>query len=44
MELERWKARWPRWMPKDASPAMPIEPWGKNLFVYNAQKQALRAV
>ena len=36
-EMLRWQARFPRWIPKDASPSIPIEPFGKNLFIYNAR-------
>merc|ERR1719437_345883 len=34
--IRRWKARFPFWPPPDASPVTPIEPWGKQFFVYNA--------
>uniref|UniRef100_A0A7S2QR03 Uncharacterized protein n=1 Tax=Zooxanthella nutricula TaxID=1333877 RepID=A0A7S2QR03_9DINO len=34
--IRRWKARFPHWPPSDASPVTPIEPWGKQFFVYNA--------
>eukprot|EP00928_Gymnodinium_smaydae_P018526 TRINITY_DN17050_c0_g1_i1.p1 TRINITY_DN17050_c0_g1~~TRINITY_DN17050_c0_g1_i1.p1 ORF type:complete len:225 (+),score=29.31 TRINITY_DN17050_c0_g1_i1:67-741(+) len=36
LAIRRWKARFPHWPPKDASPVTPIEPWGKQFFVYNA--------
>eukprot|EP00747_Dinoflagellata_sp_TGD_P168389 gnl/TRDRNA2_/TRDRNA2_194643_c0_seq1.p1 gnl/TRDRNA2_/TRDRNA2_194643_c0~~gnl/TRDRNA2_/TRDRNA2_194643_c0_seq1.p1 ORF type:complete len:251 (-),score=52.21 gnl/TRDRNA2_/TRDRNA2_194643_c0_seq1:120-872(-) len=37
LAIRRWKARFPFWPPKDASPVTPIEPWGKQFFVYNAR-------
>ncbi|OLQ07339.1 hypothetical protein AK812_SmicGene9280 [Symbiodinium microadriaticum] len=36
LTIHRWKARFPFWPPPDASPVTPIEPWGKQFFVYNA--------
>lgn len=36
LAILRWKARYPFWPPQDASPVTPIEPWGKQFFVYNA--------
>eukprot|EP00929_Paragymnodinium_shiwhaense_P078432 TRINITY_DN40648_c0_g1_i1.p2 TRINITY_DN40648_c0_g1~~TRINITY_DN40648_c0_g1_i1.p2 ORF type:complete len:239 (+),score=56.39 TRINITY_DN40648_c0_g1_i1:85-801(+) len=36
LQIQRWKARFPHWPPKDCSPVTPIEPWGKQFFVYNA--------
>mmetsp|Transcript_3945 Transcript_3945/g.10868 ORF Transcript_3945/g.10868 Transcript_3945/m.10868 type:complete len:233 (-) Transcript_3945:96-794(-) len=36
LAIRRWKARFPFWPPQDASPVTPIEPWGKQFFVYNA--------
>ena len=38
MTIARWKVRFPRWPPKGCSPVTPIEPWGKQFFVYNAPK------
>ncbi|CAK9062638.1 unnamed protein product [Durusdinium trenchii] len=38
LAIRRWKARFPFWPPPDASPVTPIEPWGKQFFVYNAPK------
>eukprot|EP00927_Polykrikos_kofoidii_P069436 TRINITY_DN64914_c0_g1_i1.p1 TRINITY_DN64914_c0_g1~~TRINITY_DN64914_c0_g1_i1.p1 ORF type:complete len:229 (-),score=33.97 TRINITY_DN64914_c0_g1_i1:309-995(-) len=40
LAIQRWKARFPHWPPKDASPPTPIEPWGKQFFVYNAPFRA----
>mmetsp|Transcript_16418 Transcript_16418/g.49421 ORF Transcript_16418/g.49421 Transcript_16418/m.49421 type:complete len:229 (-) Transcript_16418:56-742(-) len=34
--IRRWKAKFPNWPPPDASPVTPVEPWGKQFFVYNA--------
>eukprot|EP00405_Crypthecodinium_cohnii_P020863 CAMPEP_0206466084 /NCGR_PEP_ID=MMETSP0324_2-20121206/28239_1 /ASSEMBLY_ACC=CAM_ASM_000836 /TAXON_ID=2866 /ORGANISM="Crypthecodinium cohnii, Strain Seligo" /LENGTH=247 /DNA_ID=CAMNT_0053939115 /DNA_START=24 /DNA_END=764 /DNA_ORIENTATION=+ len=36
--ISRWQAQFPFWPPRDASPVTPIEPWGKQFFVYNAPK------
>ncbi|CAJ1419539.1 unnamed protein product [Effrenium voratum] len=36
LAIRRWQARFPFWPPPDASPVTPIEPWGKQFFVYNA--------
>ncbi|CAE8711081.1 unnamed protein product, partial [Polarella glacialis] len=36
LSINRWKAKFPFWPPPDASPVTPIEPWGKQFFVYNA--------
>eukprot|EP00931_Biecheleriopsis_adriatica_P095000 TRINITY_DN68621_c0_g1_i1.p1 TRINITY_DN68621_c0_g1~~TRINITY_DN68621_c0_g1_i1.p1 ORF type:complete len:228 (+),score=45.54 TRINITY_DN68621_c0_g1_i1:51-734(+) len=36
LAIRRWKARFPYWPPPGASPVTPIEPWGKQFFVYNA--------
>lgn len=36
--IARWKAQFPYWPPKKASPVTPIEPWGKQFFVYNAPR------
>lgn len=38
LSIRRWKARFPFWPPPDASPVTPIEPWGKQFFVYNAPR------
>ncbi|KAF4735206.1 hypothetical protein FOZ63_019171, partial [Perkinsus olseni] len=35
--IKRWQAKFRFWPPKDASPVQPIEPWGKQFFVYNAR-------
>lgn len=36
--IRRWQAQFPFWPPKKASPVTPIEPWGKQFFVYNAPR------
>jgi len=36
--IRRWKARWPNWPPKDGSPPLAIEPWGKQFFVYRKER------
>lgn len=38
IDIQRFKARFRFWPPPDASPVIPIEPWGKQLFVYNGLK------
>lgn len=35
VHIKRFQARFPFWPPPDASPAIAIEPWGKQFFVYN---------
>lgn len=37
-DIQRFQAKFRFWPPPDASPPIAIEPWGKNLFVYNARK------
>ncbi|CAD7940454.1 unnamed protein product [Amoebophrya sp. A120] len=39
-----WNAMWPHWPPKDATPLMAIEPFGKNLFVHNARSADVNAL
>ena len=34
-QIKQYQARFPFWPPRDASPVIPIEPWGKQFFVYN---------
>jgi hypothetical protein len=36
VEVTRQRARYRFWPPPDASPVIPIEPWGKQFFVYNS--------
>jgi hypothetical protein len=38
VDIQRFKARFRFWPPPDASPVIPIEPWGKQLFVFNGIK------
>lgn len=37
-KIKWWKARFPHWPPKDATPPLAIEPFGKQFFVYHARK------
>lgn len=39
-DVKRFQAKYPNWPPKSASPSIAIEPWGKNLFWFNASKTA----
>lgn len=41
LAISRWKSRYRHWPPKGSSPVTPIEPWGKQFFVYNAPRRAL---
>jgi hypothetical protein len=36
VDIARFKARHRFWPPPDASPVIPMEPWGKQVFVYNS--------
>ena len=38
VDVVRNKAKYRFWPPPDASPVIPIEPWGKQFFVYNGAK------
>lgn len=38
VDVVRNKAKYRFWPPPDASPVIPIEPWGKQFFVYNGVK------
>ena len=38
VDIQRFKARFKFWPPPDASPVVAIEPWGKQLFVFNGIK------
>jgi hypothetical protein len=38
VDVARFKAKHRFWPPPDASPVIPIEPWGKKFFVYNGVK------
>jgi hypothetical protein len=39
-DVKRFQAKYANWPPKSASPAIAIEPWGKNFFWLNASKTA----
>jgi hypothetical protein len=36
VDVARFKAKHRFWPPPDSSPVIPIEPWGKQLFVFNS--------
>jgi hypothetical protein len=38
IEIDRFRAKYMHWPPKDASPVIAIEPWGKQFFVFNGVK------
>ncbi|KAF8821350.1 hypothetical protein IE077_002128 [Cardiosporidium cionae] len=38
LEMQFRRMNLPNWPPADASPLHPIEPWGKQFFVFNALK------
>jgi hypothetical protein len=38
LEIKRFRAKYRFWPPQDASPVIAIEPWGKQMFVYNGMK------
>jgi len=37
-DLRRFQAKYPNWPPPDASPPIVLEPYGKNIFVYNSRR------